>query len=106
MKKLGKDVTFWGKDGKVLDVVTLRESGEPVLGKRGIKTESGVFYKGAGVVYQGHHYSPMCSEVLDLDSSFNSKCSVEYDSGMSYVGKMVKNPSWEGKFGIFDERWI
>ena len=35
MKKLGKDVTFWGKDGKVLDVVTLRESGEPVLGKRG-----------------------------------------------------------------------
>ena len=64
-----------------------------------------LFTRVQGCEYRGHYYSQKYSEILCLDDSLNKNYPVLSESGIEYVGSLVKNPLWEGKFGIFLERF-
>lgn len=94
-----KEVSIWDLDGSEVGKVSLGEPGLPIEGKRGLMSESGVFYKGAGCTYKGHFQSELCNRLLGGSSVPDVE--VVGSSGMDYVGELVENPNWKGKFGIF-----
>lgn len=47
-------IPIWNEKGIKIDEVLLPEAVTPTVGRRGGYGESGVYYKGAGIIYRGH----------------------------------------------------
>ncbi len=47
-------IPIWNERGVRIDEVILPETVTPTLGRRGGFADSGVYYKGAGIIYRGH----------------------------------------------------
>lgn len=83
-------IPIFNEDGVKIDEVYLQEKIIPVPRRRCAISESGVFYKGAGIIYMGH-YVNNCDKKVKLVSKTNIK----------YEKFNVVYPNLYGKYGIF-----
>lgn len=74
---------------KITEII-LPEKITPILGKRGGYSDKGIYYKGAGTIYQGH-----------LTNEINDSVKLIKNSGIIYEKHIVKYESIYGKYGIF-----
>jgi hypothetical protein len=86
-------VNIYDKTGLVVDTTEINDTISYVSG-RVSKSDKGVYYKGAGVPYERH-----------LSLNPDKHVVVKEKSPVFYCGYSVVNPKWEGKTGIFQERY-
>ena len=85
-----KAVPFCEASGKQLDEVTLPEAVRPTFHKRGGFSDSGFYYKGAGILYCGHLSDRILPGMLQIG-----------ENNCPYQKYQVIYPLLYGKFGIF-----
>ena len=85
-----KAVPFCEASGKQLDEVTLPEAVRPTFHKRGGFSDSGFYYKGAGILYCGHLSDRILPGMLQIG-----------ENHCPYQKYQVIYPLLYGKFGIF-----
>jgi hypothetical protein len=86
-------VNVYDNNGEVTQVLNLPEYLTPVSG-RVSKSDSGAYYKGAGVSYS-------YQLAIKPDPSYT----VVEKSDVFYCGYVVRNPKFEGKVGIFQDKY-
>lgn len=85
------EIPIMNKKGKILEKIIIPEKVKPVPRRRCGYSESGLYYKGAGIVYTGHY-------VNELDEGLK----VIEETGMQYEKYNVIYANLFRKFGIFD----
>ena len=90
------DIPIWNTDGQICDYLSIDDDVTPVNGR--VSKGNKCYYKGAGVQYIGQYWesdTPYCSD----DYTFDHVCDV------FYMGCLLKKKVFEGKFGIFQEKY-
>ncbi|MCM1500219.1 MAG: hypothetical protein NC124_17285 [Clostridium sp.] len=91
-------IPVYDASGNQLDEIHLSEKIMPIPTKRGGFAESGVYYKGAGIVYRNH---------LGCEAKNNRRTGVEREARiigrteLIYENLILCNTNCVGKFGIF-----
>lgn len=85
------EIPVYNKSGQVDYILELKEDVEFVSGRTSRAKE--LYYKGVGSSYLGHS---------SINPNGYKKVS---ESSVFYYGWNVSNPEWEGKFGIFQDRF-
>jgi len=88
------DIPVFDRNGNKVNSITLSESIEYVDG-RVCKGEK-YYYKGVGIPYTTHHIPP--EDMID-EYDYMDVCSV------FYIGNTVSKKCYQGKFGIFQEKY-
>lgn len=83
-------VLIYDTKGNIISEVQLPETITAIPSKRTGLSETGLFYKGSGIVYQKHMVNEIDSNVKKVG-----------DSGILYERYMVTYPHLIGKYGIF-----
>lgn len=83
-------VPVYDIQGNKLQEIKLPEKIMPLFSKRGGFSESGLYYKGAGTIYQGHFVNKG-----DKELNLIKKTNIVYEKYQVYYPKLL------GKFGIF-----
>lgn len=86
-------VSIYDKDGNSISEVQLPEMVTSIPAKRTGISDSGLFYKGCGIVYQKHMANELDKNVKKLG-----------DTGILYERYTVTYPNLIGKYGIFTFR--
>lgn len=93
-------IPFYDSYGKQIKEISLKEKIIPIPNKRGGFAESGLYYKGAGIVYRNHLMFKR--EDVDERSICSEKFQIIGKTGLVYENLIVCYPDLIGKFGIFD----
>ena len=88
-----KTVPVYSETGRQLDEILLPEAIRPGFQRRGGFSDSGVYYKGAGILYGGHLANELRPGLLQMGEN---RC--------LYQKYQVLYPRLYGKYGIFTFR--
>lgn len=96
--KFSKEIPIYDFNGNLVDKVTLPEKISYVSGRTS-KSESGIFYKGAGVEYSGH-----CMLTHGMDDAPRDFDNIQ-PSEVPYISFIGEKKAYKGKTGIFLEKY-
>lgn len=91
-------IPLYDSFGNQFEEIQLKERIMPIPNKRGGFSESGLYYKGAGIVYASHLE---CNNVHVKKMENTGAVQIIGKTGIVYENLIVCNPKLVGKFGIF-----
>lgn len=90
------EIPIWNINGEVINYLTINDNVTPVNGR--VSKGDKCYYKGAGVHYIGQYWD-VDRPYSSIDYDFNHVCDV------FYMGCLLSKKVFQGKFGIFQEKY-